>query len=183
MQGGYLTSKAFNLKRKGRGMRSRYIFPIILYRLSVLPLPNFPRLVLQYSLAKLLWKDRKPTVHKQACCQRPCHRDLGMPDLESHLLAERLLFLGQSLTKDTVLGRKVKEAFPRLKSNTKVEGLGVKKSFSTSAVNLFATFLNQVTFLVPKGTVSVTSGGLCFGSSRRRRRFACNEFGHQVRAS
>ena len=45
-----------------------------------------------------------------------------MPDLESHWLAERLAYLGQLLMKDMVLGFKVMNAFPRLRSNPEVEG-------------------------------------------------------------
>ena len=45
-----------------------------------------------------------------------------MPNLESHWLTERLAYLGRSLTKDTVRGFKVRDAFPRLRSNPKTEG-------------------------------------------------------------
>ena len=45
-----------------------------------------------------------------------------MPDLESYWLAERLTYLGRSLTKDTVWGLKVRDAFLRLRSNAEAEG-------------------------------------------------------------
>ena len=45
-----------------------------------------------------------------------------MPDLESHWLTERLAYLSQSLTKKTVGGHKVKDVFPRLRSNPGAEG-------------------------------------------------------------
>ena len=44
-----------------------------------------------------------------------------MSDLESHWLAERLAYLGQTLTKDTAWEHKVRKVFPRLKSNPKAE--------------------------------------------------------------
>ena len=45
-----------------------------------------------------------------------------MPDLESHWLAERLAYLGRSLTGDAVWRRKASRTFPRLQSDPKAEG-------------------------------------------------------------
>ena len=45
-----------------------------------------------------------------------------MPDLESHWLAERLAYLGQSLTGGAVWRRKASRTFPRLQSDPKAEG-------------------------------------------------------------
>ena len=42
-----------------------------------------------------------------------------MPDLESHWLAEKLAYLGRSLSRDTVWGHKVRDAFPQLESSPK----------------------------------------------------------------
>ena len=44
-------------------------------------------------------------VHRKVCFQRTRNGGLGMPDLESHWLAERLAYLGQSLTGDAVWRR------------------------------------------------------------------------------
>ena len=99
-----------------------YIFPLILYRLSVLPLPKVHRVALEQSLFKFLWKGRSPMVHRQVCYQRPRDGGLGMPDLESHRLAERLAHLGRSLTTDAVWSLKVRVAFPRLRLNPEAEG-------------------------------------------------------------
>ena len=41
-------------------------------------------------------------VRRQVCVQRMHNGGLGMPDLESHWLAERLAYLGRSLTGDAV---------------------------------------------------------------------------------
>ena len=103
------------LSLKGRAeVCAVHIFPLILYRLSVLPLPKDHRAALIQSLFKLLWKGRSPLVRRQVCYQRPRDGGLGMPDLESHRLTERLAYLGRSLTTDAVWSLKVRVAFPDL---------------------------------------------------------------------
>ena len=87
-----------------------YIFPLILYRLAVLPLPKARRLALPLM------------VRRQVCIQCTHNGGLGMPDLESHWLAERLAYLGQSLTGDAAWRLKVSRTFPHLKSEPKAEG-------------------------------------------------------------
>ena len=72
--------------------------PLILYRLAVLSLPKVHRLALQRSLSRLLWGGARPMVRRQVCIQRTRNGGLGMPDLESHWLAERLAYLGRALT-------------------------------------------------------------------------------------
>ena len=62
-----------------------FIFLLILYRLSVLPLLKIHRLELIQFLSKFLWRDRKPMIRKQVCYQRSRNGNLGMPDLESNL--------------------------------------------------------------------------------------------------
>ena len=99
-----------------------YVFPLILYRLAVLPLPKARRLALQRSLSRLLWGGARPMVRRQVCIQRTRNGGLGMPDLESHWLAERLPYLGRSLTGDAVWRRKASQTFPRLNSDPKAEG-------------------------------------------------------------
>ena len=99
-----------------------YIFPLIVYQLSVLPLPRDHRVALEQSLSKGVWKGRSPLVSRQVCRQRPREGGLGMPDLKNHRLAERLAYLGRSLTTKTVWAPKVRDAFPRLRSNLKAEG-------------------------------------------------------------
>ena len=58
-------------------------------------------------------------VRRQVCIQRTRNGGLGIPDLESHWLAERLAYLGRSLTGDAVWRLKVSRTFPRLKSDPK----------------------------------------------------------------
>ena len=84
---------------------------LILYRLAVLPLPKARRLALKQSLSRLLWGGARPMVRRQVCIQRT-----------RHWLAERLAYLGRSLTGDAAWRRKASRTFPRLKSDPKAEG-------------------------------------------------------------
>ena len=68
-----------------------------------------------------------------------------MPDLESHWLAERLVYLGRSLLRDMVWGQEMRVVFPRLKSNPEVEGIKL-----ASAVWPSVNLLGPVTFLDPE---------------------------------
>ena len=61
-------------------------------------------------------------VRRHVCIQRTRNGGLGMPDLESHWLAERLAYLGRSLTGDSVWRRKASRTFPRIQSDPKAEG-------------------------------------------------------------
>ena len=77
------------LSLKGRvEVSAVYVFPLILYRFTVLPLPKAHRLALQRSLSRLLGGGARPMVRRQVCVQHTCNGILGMPDLESHWLAE-----------------------------------------------------------------------------------------------
>ena len=115
-QVGIWLSRRLSLKGRAEACAT-YVFPLILYRLAVLPLPKERRLALQQSLSRLLWGGSRPMVRRQVCIQRTRNGGLGMPDLESHWLAERLAYLGRSLWR-----RKVSRTFPRLKSDPKAEG-------------------------------------------------------------
>ena len=127
---GSVTKGVITLLKKG----GRYVWeglddyrPITLLNtelkiLALLPLPRARRLALQQSLSRLLWAGGRPMVHRQVCIQRTRSWGLGMPDLESHWLAERLANLGRSLTEDAVWRRKASRTFPRLQSDPKAEG-------------------------------------------------------------
>ena len=117
-QVGIWLSRRLSLKGRAEACAA-YVFPLILYRLAVLPLPKAHRLALQRSLSRLLWGGARPMVRRQVCIQRT---RLGMPDLESHWLAERLAYLGRVLTGDSVWRRKASRTFPRLNSDPKAEG-------------------------------------------------------------
>ena len=110
----------------------------------VLPLPKAHRLALQRSLSRLLWGGARPMVRRQVCIQRTRNGGLGMPDLESHWLAERLAYLDRVLTGDSVWRRKASRTFPRLNSDPKAEGR--RRPLGASAERPFVTFLGPVTF-------------------------------------
>ena len=111
---------------KGQGGGVRYVrLPLDPFRLAVLSLPKTRKLALKQSLSRAIWRGARPMVikqGKQVCIQRTRNGGLGMPDQESHWLAERLAYLGRSLTGDSVWRRKASRAFPRLKSDPKAEG-------------------------------------------------------------
>ena len=98
------------------------VFPMVLYRLAVLPLPKARRLALQRSLSRLLWGGARPMVRRQVCIERTRNGGRGMPDLESHWLAESLAYLGRSLIGNALWTRKASRTFPRLNSDPKAEG-------------------------------------------------------------
>ena len=120
-QVGIWLSRRLSLKGRAKAC-AVYVFPLILYRLAVLPLPKVHRLALQRSLSRLLWGDSRPMVCRQVWIQRTPNGGLGMPDLESHWLAERLAYLGRALTWDSVWILTASRTFPRLKSDPKAEG-------------------------------------------------------------
>ena len=119
-----------------------YIVPLILYCLSVLPLPKNRRLALQWSLSKLLWGGRRPMVRRHVCCQRPRNGGLSMSDLENHWFVERLAHSVRSLSKDTVWRRKASNTFPHLKPDPKVEGQRRWKSEAPFALECHKAFRN-----------------------------------------
>ena len=125
-----------------------YVFPLILYQLAVLPLPYAHWVVLQRSLSRLLWGGQRPMVHRQVCIQHTRNGGLGMPDLESHWLAERLAYFGWSLTGYAVWRWKASQTFSRLQSDPKAEGRCKPKgkTLSVSAKQPFVTFLGPVIF-------------------------------------
>ena len=119
-QVGIWLSRRLSLKGRAEACAG-YVFPLILYRLAVL-LPKAHRLAFQRSLSRLVWGGARPMVRRQVCIQRTRNGGLGVPDLESHWLAERLAYLGRSLTGHSVWRRKASRTFPRLMSDPKTEG-------------------------------------------------------------
>ena len=115
--GGCLASKEVVLKEHGGSVRRVHSS---LDPLTVPPLPKEHRVALQRSLSKLLWKGASPLVHRHVL-SASSRCGLGMPDLESHWLAERLAYLGRSFTTDAVWSLKVRGVFSRLRSNPEAE--------------------------------------------------------------
>ena len=63
-QVGIWLSRRLSLKGRAEACAT-YVFPLILYRLAVLPLPKARRLALQQSLSRLLWGGARPMVRRQ----------------------------------------------------------------------------------------------------------------------
>ena len=99
-----------------------YIFPLILYRLSVLPLPRSYRRLLQQSPSNLLWGRGKPMIRIQVCSEHLSNGVLGMPDLENHWFVKRQACQGWSLSTVAVWRRKARNTFPRLRSDFEAKG-------------------------------------------------------------
>ena len=122
------------LSVKGRAQAcSMYVFPIILYYLSILPLPGRILSGLTRSLFRVLWRWGHPHVRRETCIQRLVHGGLGMPCLKAHRDAERLSFLSRTLTEDadTPWGRKVRANFPELDTQPGAEGLRMPRGECT----------------------------------------------------
>ena len=168
-----------------------YIFPLILYRLSVLPLPKNHRQALQRSLSKVIWWGRRLMVRRQVCCQRLRNGGLGMLDLETHWFAERLAYLGRFLS---VWRLKASDTFPRLKSNSKAEGqrkLRGEPAVVCECRKAFCNLPGSSDLSRPRKELYqelVVGSALALlvdrlGSAGRWRQFARIEIGRQVRAS
>ena len=112
-QVGIWLSRRLSLKGKAEAC-AVYVFPLILYRLAVL-LPKARRLALQRSLSRLLWGGARPMVRRKVCIQRTRNGGLGMPDLESHWLAEKLAYSDRFLTGDAVWRRKSDLSLPQVR--------------------------------------------------------------------
>ena len=111
------------LSLKGRAEAcATYVFPLILYRLSVLPLPARRLTRLQGHLDSLLWDEGKHYVCREVCVQSAGEGGLGQPSLLCHKNAERLTFLGRSLEEDAPWVPVVENSFPNLKPDPSVEG-------------------------------------------------------------
>ena len=120
-QVGIWLSRRLSLKGRAEAC-AVYVFPLILYRLAVILLPKACQLALKQSLSRLLKGGARPMVCGQVCIQYTRNRGLGMPDLESHWLTDRLAYLGRFLMGDAVWRQKASRTFPHLKSDPKAEG-------------------------------------------------------------
>ena len=138
------------LSLKGRAeVCAVYVFPLILYRLAVLPLPKARRLTLQRSLSRLLWGGRRPMIRRQVYIQRMRNGGLGT-----------LIWRATGLLKDmhtradpwrgTQCGDERRVGLFLASSQTQRLKVDVsrwaKHRLSTSAEWPFVTFLGPVTF-------------------------------------
>lgn len=93
---------AWHLCLKGRAeVCVIYLYPPILYRLSVLLIIAKELTKFQRFLSKMLWVRGRPVVCREVCFQHPCRGGLGLPHL-SHKRALRLAFLRRKIDRDPV---------------------------------------------------------------------------------
>ena len=95
----------------------KHVFPLILYKLSVIPCEKRVITAIEQLLTLILWKHiRRVRADRTTCHQRVVHGGLGMPCIQSHLDACRLAFLAKASNEDseTLWGHKVRALFPRL---------------------------------------------------------------------
>lgn len=88
-----------------------YVFPLMIYQLSVLFLCNGCRKVFEHLLFSFSWGARKRQVCKDVCAQHPYHERLGIPHLVSHRLSSMLTSLCCALSEDSNLEGSFRDAF------------------------------------------------------------------------
>ena len=116
-----------NLSLKGRAeVCNSHIYPIFIYRLSVLPIPSDTLLYLQRALFNFLWLGRAPMVCRDVCYLHPSEGGLGMPNVEIRLHTLRLYYLDRMCTQDRETGglwmEDTRKAFPALRGVHDSEG-------------------------------------------------------------
>ena len=102
----------------------KHVFPLILYKLSVIPCSKEVITAFEQLLSLILWKKvRRVRANRATCHQRLIHGGLGMPSVQAHLDAARLAFLAKASNEDheTLWGQKVGALFPRLYTHPGVE--------------------------------------------------------------
>jgi len=109
------------LSLKGRAeVCISYIYPLILYRLSVLPIPSTLLIQLERALFQFIWGKRAPMVRRDICCLHPSEGGLGVPSVETRRHTLRLRFLGRAISEHDESGEfwkeDAKKAFPALRS-------------------------------------------------------------------
>ena len=116
---GLWSRRRLSLKGKAEVCGS-HIYPLILYRLSVLPLPVTYLVNLERALFQFIWGRRAPMVRREICFLHPSEGGLGVPNVETRRHTLRLTFLGRMCAQHDETGdfwkEDAKRAFPALKS-------------------------------------------------------------------
>ena len=84
-----------------------HIYSLVVYRLSVLPIPCIILFKLERILFQFVWAKRFPLVQREICYLHPSEGSLGMPNVETR----RHTFLDRMCSRDTT-----KQSFPSLRS-------------------------------------------------------------------
>ena len=110
-----------HLSLKGRAeVCVTYIYPLVVYRMSAIPLPCTDLVQLETALFRLLWGHKQPMVRREICQLHPAEGGLGMPHVEKRRHTLRLNFLERMCTQNDGNGEfwkeDAKKAFPALRS-------------------------------------------------------------------
>ena len=113
------SQRGLSLKGKAEVCGS-HIYPLILYRLSVLPLPCTVLASLERALFQFIWGKRAPMVRREICYLHPSEGGLGVPSVETRRHTLRLGFLGRMCSQHDEIGEfwkeDAKKVFPTLRS-------------------------------------------------------------------
>ena len=116
------------LSLKGRAeVCCSHIYSLVVYRLSVLPIPATILFKLERILFQFIWAKRFPSVRREICYLHPSEGGLGVPNVEARHHTLRLTFLDQMCSRDTVAAGSVwkedaKQSFPSLRSVHSADG-------------------------------------------------------------
>ena len=115
------------LSLKGRAeVCCSHIYSLVVYRLSVLPIPPTILFKLERILFQFIWAKRFPLVRREICYFHPSEGGLGVPNVEARHHTFHLTFLDRICSRDTAAGsiwkEDAKQSFPLLRSVHSADG-------------------------------------------------------------
>ena len=114
------------LSLKGRAeVCSSHIYSLVVYQLSVLPIPATILFKLERILFQFIWAKRFPSVRREICYLHPSEGGLGVPNVEARRHILRLTFLDRMYSRDaagSVWKEDAKQSFPSLRSVNSANG-------------------------------------------------------------
>ena len=103
-----------------------HIYSLVIYRLSVLPIPCTILFKLERILFQFVWAKRFYLVQREICYLHPSEGGLGVPNVEARHHTLRFTFLDQMCSRDTAAGsvwkEDAKQSFPLLRSVHPADG-------------------------------------------------------------
>ena len=85
-----------------------HIYPLVVYRLSMLPIPCTIISKLERILFHLIWAKKAPLLQRKICCLYLCEGSLGMPNVETWSHTLHLSFLDRMCWQDNATGSSLK---------------------------------------------------------------------------
>ena len=95
--------RRFSLKERAEVCCS-HIYSLVVYRLSVLPIPPTTLFKQEKILFQFIWAKRYPLVRREICYLHPSEGGLGVPNVEARRHTLRLTFLDRMCSRDTAAG-------------------------------------------------------------------------------